>query len=81
VISPVAPGRYVRLDITDQGLGFRVEDLNRLLRPFVTESGGGSGLGLSSVWCMLQRYHAHISARPCHNRGTVFELLWPAVPG
>ena len=79
VLSPVAPGRYVRLAIADQGVGLRVEDLGALLRPFVKGELGGWGLGLSSVRCVLEHYAAHISARLAGERGTIFELLWPAV--
>jgi two-component system cell cycle sensor histidine kinase/response regulator CckA len=47
---PLPPGRYVKLQIADTGIGMDTETQGRIFQPFfTTKERGGTGLGLSTV--------------------------------
>lgn len=48
------PGRYVVISITDSGPGIPVAARRRLFEPFFTTKAGGTGLGLSTAWEIVQ---------------------------
>ena len=74
------PGRYVRLRISDTGVGMSADVLERVFDPFFTTKppGYGTGLGLSSVYGIITRAggHARFHSRP--GVGTTFVALLPA---
>jgi PAS domain S-box-containing protein len=80
--EPVAPGRYVRLTVTDTGHGMSAATLQRIFDPFFTtkEVGKGTGLGLSMVYGTLRRHGGYVRARSEPAVGTTMELYWPAAP-
>ncbi|MFO7813009.1 MAG: GAF domain-containing protein [Pelovirga sp.] len=73
-------GDYVRMLITDNGLGMSREVLDRIFDPFFTtkEQGKGTGLGLSIAHGIIQTHKGHISAASIVGRGTTFTILLPA---
>ena len=77
--AAIAPGDYLRLDITDTGHGMTPEVLGRAFDPFFTtkDLGKGSGLGLSMVWGFAKQSggHARIYSEP--GIGTTVSLLLP----
>ena len=74
------PGRYVRLDVIDEGTGIKADAMQRIFDPFYTTKpvGQGTGLGLSMVQGFIRQSGGAVSARPARPRGTAFELFLPA---
>lgn len=73
----LAPGRYVKLTITDHGLGIPAEDLPHIFDPYFTTKAGGSGLGLATVHSIVKKHHGHITVESMQGR-TTFHVWLPA---
>ena len=75
------PGQYVAIYVEDTGTGMSPETLERIFEPFFTtkDQGGGSGLGLSTVYGIVKQHGGIISATSVEDDGSVFRLLFPAV--
>ena len=73
-----APGRYVRLSISDTGVGMSPAVQERIWEPFFTTKADGTGLGLTTVYNVVQSAGGHIRVRSQENSGTTFEVDLPA---
>ncbi|MEA3224085.1 MAG: PAS domain S-box protein, partial [Thermodesulfobacteriota bacterium] len=74
-------GRYIRIDVTDNGCGMDKEILSRIFDPFFTTKGKGTkkgtGLGLSIVYNIVKNAGGNIQISSEKGIGTKFSILLP----
>ena len=72
-------GEYVAIDVSDTGHGISPELVSRVFDPFFTTkpSGGGTGLGLTTVYAFVKNCGGHIELSSAVGLGTTFSLFLP----
>jgi signal transduction histidine kinase/ActR/RegA family two-component response regulator len=77
----IQPGHYVRLSVTDSGMGMEKETVEHIFEPFYTtkEVGKGTGLGLAMVYGIVKNHGGYIYCTSAPNRGTTFDVFLPVL--
>ncbi|MCM2336783.1 MAG: PAS domain S-box protein, partial [Pseudomonas sp.] len=73
-------GRWVWVEVADDGRGMPREVIERMFEPFFTtkEVGRGTGMGLAMVHGIVHDHGGHIDVMSTPGRGSVFRVLLPA---
>ncbi len=76
-----APGDYVWLRVADSGCGIPPENVQHIFEPFFTTKplGKGTGLGLATVFGIVQQHRGMIGIQTQVGKGTAFQVYFPRI--
>ena len=77
----VPPGRYVTVQVSDDGVGIPSDTLQKVFAPFFTtkRTGEGTGLGLSTAYGIIKQTGGYIFVDSTVGTGTCFTLYFPVL--
>jgi len=74
---------FIRVAVSDTGVGIAPENLDKVFDPFFTtkEPGQGTGLGLSVSYSIIEKHHGRIAVESEVKKGTTFSVFLPCTDG
>jgi two-component system cell cycle sensor histidine kinase/response regulator CckA len=78
---PLNTGKYIKITISDQGLGISEKHLSKIFDPYFTTKQKGSGLGLAITYSILEKHNGYITVDSKLGMGTTFYIYLPAATG
>ena len=75
---PLQEGKYVRISISDSGIGIPEKHLSNIFDPFYTTKVKGSGLGLATSFTIIKQHEGTIQVESELGVGSTFHIYLPA---
>jgi PAS domain S-box-containing protein len=81
IVSPPKPasGGYLKLEVSDNGIGMSKEVQAKIFDPFFSTKSTGRGLGLAVVERIVRDYEGAIKLMSIPGQGTTFEIYFPSI--
>jgi hypothetical protein len=78
--SGAKPGRHIRIQVSDSGIGIPAEIVDKIFEPFFTTKEGrkGTGLGLPTVLRIVRTHQGFITVSSEPGHGAKFRIFLPA---
>lgn len=76
-IGLVNNNKFVQIDVTDQGEGIAVENLNKVFEPYFSTKRSGVGLGLAICKNIIKEHDGKIEVKSELEKGTTFSVFLP----
>jgi PAS domain S-box-containing protein len=77
-VASLMPGRYIKITISDTGLGMPEEHISRVFDPYFTTKQKGSGLGLATSYSIIKNHGGTITVSSRLGAGSAFSIFIPA---
>ena len=80
-IPDLTPGTYLRLMVSDNGIGMERKVLDRIFEPYFTtkDDSGGTGMGLAVTHGIVKSHGGAITVKSEPGLGTVFDVYLPCI--
>jgi PAS domain S-box-containing protein len=75
---PLPKKDYLKITISDQGVGIHDNIIDKIFDPFFSTKQQGSGLGLAITHSIIIKHHGHITVRSEPGAGSTFSIYLPA---
>jgi CheY-like chemotaxis protein len=75
---PLVPGKHLKVSFSDNGIGISEKNLSRIFDPYFTTKQKGSGLGLATVYSIINNHDGFIEVESELEVGTTFTFYLPA---
>jgi PAS domain S-box-containing protein len=81
-LPEMSPGAWVKLWMSDDGIGIEEESVAHIFEPFYTTKGRGqgTGLGLAQVYGIVRQHDGFIDVKSRPGEGSTFTIYLPALP-
>jgi signal transduction histidine kinase len=76
---PVTDGPYIKLTLTDQGIGIPRQHLQRIFDPYFTTKTYGRGLGLATARSIIHKHGGYIGVESTGRAGSTIAIYLPAL--
>lgn len=75
--TSITKANKIKIQIEDNGVGIKNENLNNVFEPFFTTRSDGTGLGLAVVRAVVHSHNGEISIESAIPKGTIFNIELP----